>query len=133
MIFQNFIKKKKSNKCIFFSGSLDIPIVLFTNLDDFFFCILFNCLNLQVEIYIAIRLYCIFVHAVFQKEELGRLLINIFAVVPGGVVCFFSSYDYEQQVYKHWQTSGLLDKMNARKKVSFCPDLFKCFFACVAF
>ncbi|XP_078369659.1 ATP-dependent DNA helicase DDX11-like isoform X2 [Oculina patagonica] len=51
------------------------------------------------------------------KEELGRLLINIFAVVPGGVVCFFSSYDYEQQVYKHWQTTGILDKMNARKKV----------------
>ena len=74
----------------------------------------------------------------FQKEELGRLLINTFAVVPGGVVCFFSSYDYEQQVYKHWQTSGLLDKMNARKKVSFCADLqvfinLKGFFACVAF
>ena len=54
----------------------------------------------------------------FQKEELGRLLINIFAVVPGGVVCFFSSYDYEQQVYKHWQATGIIDKMNARKKVS---------------
>ena len=53
----------------------------------------------------------------FQKEELGRLLINLFAVVPGGVVCFFSSYDYEQQVYKHWQSNGILDKMNARKKV----------------
>jgi len=56
-------------------------------------------------------------NVVFQKEELGRLLINIFAVVPGGVVCFFSSYDYEQQVYKHWHTTGILDKMNARKKV----------------
>ncbi|KAJ7323127.1 DEAD H (Asp-Glu-Ala-Asp His) box helicase 11 [Desmophyllum pertusum] len=51
------------------------------------------------------------------KEELGRLLINIFAVVPGGVVCFFSSYDYEEKVYKHWETTGILDKMNARKKV----------------
>ncbi|XP_073254508.1 ATP-dependent DNA helicase DDX11-like [Porites lutea] len=51
------------------------------------------------------------------KEELGRLLINIFAVVPGGVVCFFSSYDYEEQVYTHWQSTGILDKMNARKKV----------------
>ena len=53
----------------------------------------------------------------FQKDELGRLLINIFAVVPGGVVCFFSSYDYEEQVYTHWQSTGILDKMNARKKV----------------
>ena len=53
----------------------------------------------------------------FQKDELGRLLINIFAVVAGGVVCFFSSYDYEEQVYTHWQSTGILDKMNARKKV----------------
>ncbi|CAH3188057.1 unnamed protein product, partial [Porites evermanni] len=51
------------------------------------------------------------------KDELGRLLINMFAVVPGGVVCFFSSYDYEEQVYTHWQSTGILDKMNARKKV----------------
>ena len=33
-------------------------------------------------------------------------------------MCFFSSYDYEQQVYTHWQTTGILDKMNARKKVT---------------
>jgi len=39
-------------------------------------------------------------------------------------VCFFSSYDYEQQVYKLWQTTGLLDKMNTRKKVCICVDLF---------
>lgn len=32
------------------------------------------------------------------KDELGRLLINIFAVVSGGVVCFFSSYDYEDKM-----------------------------------
>ncbi|XP_068701537.1 ATP-dependent DNA helicase DDX11-like [Montipora foliosa] len=51
------------------------------------------------------------------KDELGRLLINIFAVVSGGVVCFFSSYDYEDKVYLHWQKTGLLEKMNARKKV----------------
>lgn len=72
----------------------------------------------------TLRPYCINVDVVFQKEELGRLLINIFAVVPGGVVCFFSSYDYEQQVYKHWQTTGILDKMNARKKVYFSVHLF---------
>ena len=58
-----------------------------------------------------------FIFFLFQKDELGRLLINIFAVVPGGVVCFFSSYDYEEQVYTHWQSTGILDKMNARKKV----------------
>ncbi|CAH3126080.1 unnamed protein product [Pocillopora meandrina] len=53
------------------------------------------------------------------KEELGRLLLNIFAVVPGGVVCFFSSYDYGEKVCKYWQESGILEKMNTRKKVVF--------------
>ena len=52
----------------------------------------------------------------FQKDELGRLLINIFAVVPGGVVCFFSSYDYEEQVYTHWQSTGILARQNECKK-----------------
>lgn len=51
------------------------------------------------------------------KDELGRLLVNIFAVVTGGVVCFFSSYDYEDKVYSHWQKTGILERMNARKKV----------------
>lgn len=93
--------------------------------------------HLQREPQIIITPYCVFVRVVFQKEELGRLLINIFAVVPGGVVCFFSSYDYEQQVYTHWQTTGLLDKMNARKKVSFCVLInfinLRSFFDCAAF
>ena len=72
-----------------------------------------------------------FCFLLFQKEELGRLLINISAVVPGGLVCFFSSYDYEQQVYTHWQKSGILDKMNARKKVcvsKILGTLFKVFY-----
>ena len=73
-----------------------------------------------------IRFLLIFVHLffilfiiffLFQKDELGRLLINMFAVVAGGVVCVFSSYDYEEQVYTHSQSTGMLDKMNARKKV----------------
>lgn len=93
--------------------------------------------HLQREPQIIITPCCVFVRVVFQKEELGRLLINIFAVVPGGVVCFFSSYDYEQQVYTHWQTTGLLDKMNARKKVSFCVLInfinLRSFFDCAAF
>ena len=96
---------------------------------DFFLCSSFftrltsvTCFQFEYRI----RFLLIFVHLffilfiiffLFQKEELGRLLINIFAVVPGGVVCFFSSYDYEEQVYTHWQSTGILDKMNARKKV----------------
>ena len=34
-------------------------------------------------------------------------------------MCFFSSYDYEEKVHAHWQETGILDKMNARKKVGY--------------
>ena len=77
-----------------------------------FFLLFIFASFLKLTDYQSNAVYC------FQKEELGRLLINIFAVVPGGVVCFFSSYDYEDKVYKYWQASGILDKMNARKKVT---------------
>lgn len=50
-------------------------------------------------------------------EELGRLLMNICTVVPGGVVCFFPSYGYEELIYKTWNASGVLDRMQTRKKV----------------
>uniref|UniRef100_A0A453A0H1 Helicase ATP-binding domain-containing protein n=1 Tax=Aegilops tauschii subsp. strangulata TaxID=200361 RepID=A0A453A0H1_AEGTS len=35
-------------------------------------------------------------------EELGRFLCNIVTIVPEGIVMFFSSYDYEKQVYDAW-------------------------------
>ena len=84
---------------------------------------------LIISSYICI--FAFFCFLLFQKAELGRLLINISAVVPGGLVCFFSSYDYEQQVYTHWQKSGSLDKINARKKVcvpKILGTLFKVFY-----
>lgn len=50
-------------------------------------------------------------------EELGRLVLNMCNLVPDGVVMFFPSYHYEQQVISTWETSGMLAKINARKKV----------------
>lgn len=50
-------------------------------------------------------------------DELGRLLCNICTVVPGGVVCFFASYDYEDLVYKRWLSCGILKKIELRKKI----------------
>jgi chromosome transmission fidelity protein 1 len=49
--------------------------------------------------------------------ELGRLLCNVCNIVPGGVVCFLPSYDYEQLVYAHFQTTGVLQRIGAKKKV----------------
>lgn len=38
-------------------------------------------------------------------------------MVPHGVVCFFSSYDYLDQFYNHLQQSGRLAKLEKRKRV----------------
>ncbi|XP_063496876.1 ATP-dependent DNA helicase DDX11 isoform X9 [Symphalangus syndactylus] len=60
----------------------------------------------------------------FQKRELpqmmdeaGRILCNLCGVVPGGVVCFFPSYEYLRQVHAHWEKGGLLDRLATRKKI----------------
>ncbi|XP_065058183.1 ATP-dependent DNA helicase DDX11-like [Rhopilema esculentum] len=50
-------------------------------------------------------------------EELGRLLVNICAVVPAGIVCFFPSYDYEERVHAKWLEKGILQRIESRKKV----------------
>nr|XP_056702564.1 ATP-dependent DNA helicase DDX11 [Euleptes europaea] len=52
-----------------------------------------------------------------MMEETGRLLNNLCNVVPGGMVCFFPSYEYEKQVYMHWEKTGLLAHLAAKKKI----------------
>ena len=49
--------------------------------------------------------------------ELGRVLINLVNIVPGGVVVFFPSYDYERLVFSHLSSSGALSRLEAKKKV----------------
>ncbi|PVD35073.1 hypothetical protein C0Q70_06354 [Pomacea canaliculata] len=50
-------------------------------------------------------------------EELGRLVVNLCSVVPGGIVLFFPSYDYEQLVSVSWEKSGILGRIEAKKKI----------------
>uniref|UniRef100_A0A8D0F8L8 DEAD/H-box helicase 11 n=1 Tax=Strix occidentalis caurina TaxID=311401 RepID=A0A8D0F8L8_STROC len=52
-----------------------------------------------------------------MMDETGRILCNLCNVVPGGVVCFFPSYEYEKQVYAHWEKTGLLTRLATKKKV----------------
>nr|XP_047913861.1 ATP-dependent DNA helicase DDX11 isoform X1 [Anser cygnoides] len=52
-----------------------------------------------------------------MMDETGRILCNLCNVVPGGVVCFFPSYDYEKQVHAHWENTGLLTRLAAKKKI----------------
>ncbi|KAK9281864.1 hypothetical protein L1049_004771 [Liquidambar formosana] len=50
-------------------------------------------------------------------EELGLLLCNLVTVVPEGIVVFFSSFDYEGQVYDFWKQSGILERIMKKKRV----------------
>ncbi|NXF06354.1 DDX11 helicase, partial [Smithornis capensis] len=52
-----------------------------------------------------------------MMDETGRILCNLCNVIPGGVVCFFPSYEYEKQVYAHWEKTGLLTRLAAKKKI----------------
>ncbi|KAK7807926.1 hypothetical protein U0070_000889, partial [Myodes glareolus] len=52
-----------------------------------------------------------------MMEETGRILCNLCNVVPGGVVCFFPSYEYLRQVHAHWEKTGLLARLSVKKKL----------------
>ncbi|KAJ1655704.1 ATP-dependent DNA helicase chl1 [Dispira simplex] len=49
--------------------------------------------------------------------ELGQAVFNLCNVIPRGVVCFLPSYTYLDQVYDHWQKSGMLAKLEMKKQV----------------
>ncbi|KAK4765276.1 hypothetical protein SAY86_026366 [Trapa natans] len=50
-------------------------------------------------------------------EELGLLICNLVSVIPEGIVVFFSSFDYEDQVYNMWKASGILERFKRKKRV----------------
>ncbi|XP_041458107.1 ATP-dependent DNA helicase DDX11-like isoform X2 [Lytechinus variegatus] len=52
-----------------------------------------------------------------MMDEVGRVLVNISNITPGGVVCFFPSYDYEKQIYQYWESQGVLTRLGHRKKI----------------
>ncbi|XP_049430939.1 ATP-dependent DNA helicase DDX11 isoform X1 [Epinephelus fuscoguttatus] len=52
-----------------------------------------------------------------MMDETGRILSNICNVVPGGVVCFFPSYEYSRRIMSHWEASGALTRLANKKKI----------------
>ncbi|OQR80557.1 ATP-dependent RNA helicase [Thraustotheca clavata] len=50
-------------------------------------------------------------------DEVGRILINLVRIVPAGVVCFFPSYSYEEQIISHWAGNGQLVAMKEKKTI----------------
>ncbi|ANM58698.1 RAD3-like DNA-binding helicase protein [Arabidopsis thaliana] len=50
-------------------------------------------------------------------QELGLLMSNLVAVVPEGIIVFFSSFEYETQVHTAWSNSGILRRIVKKKRV----------------
>ncbi|XP_076068379.1 ATP-dependent DNA helicase DDX11 isoform X2 [Oratosquilla oratoria] len=50
-------------------------------------------------------------------DELGRVLVNVCTAVPGGIVCFLPSYDYEDKVFTYFQKTGVIQRLSGKKKV----------------
>ena len=52
-----------------------------------------------------------------QMAELGQILMNFTNIVPDGMVVFLPSYGFLHAAMGKWKASGVLDKLNAKKKV----------------
>ncbi|KAI9478738.1 MAG: ATP-dependent RNA helicase-like protein chl1 [Benjaminiella poitrasii] len=53
-------------------------------------------------------------------DEVGQSIANLCNVIPDGVVCFFPSFTYLDQVYNRWTTKesgNILERIERRKKI----------------
>ncbi|KAH9833515.1 DNA repair helicase [Rhodofomes roseus] len=49
--------------------------------------------------------------------ELGQILLNLVNIVPAGMVVFLPSYSFLNVVMAEWKNSGLVAKLNGKKRV----------------
>lgn len=50
-------------------------------------------------------------------RNFGQLLVEMSAVVPDGIVCFFTSYSYMEEVIGIWHNMGIINDVLANKLV----------------
>ncbi|CAH0517039.1 unnamed protein product [Peronospora belbahrii] len=50
-------------------------------------------------------------------DELGRILLNLSRIVPGGVVVFFPSYRFEESAVQRWQDTKQYEQLQAKKSI----------------
>ncbi|CAI5711867.1 unnamed protein product [Hyaloperonospora brassicae] len=50
-------------------------------------------------------------------DELGRILLNLARIVPGGIVVFFPSYRFEENAVCRWQVTKQYEQIQAKKDV----------------
>lgn len=55
------------------------------------------------------------------QDEVGRLLLEVSSVVPGGVLCFMPSYKLLDKMFNRWTTTGQIDIISRRKLVVLEP------------
>ena len=48
-------------------------------------------------------------------RNFGDLLVEISGVVPDGIVCFFTSYTYMEEIVSMWNEMGLLNSVLTNK------------------
>jgi len=56
-----------------------------------------------------------------MMDQIGGLLMELSAVVPGGMVVFFPSFGYLAEVHSHFEKTGLLKGLQSRKDLFFEP------------
>ncbi|XP_058760108.1 general transcription and DNA repair factor IIH helicase subunit XPD-like [Vicia villosa] len=49
----------------------------------------------------------------------GKLLLEMASVVPDGIVCFFHSYSYMEDIIQSWKEIGIMEEINQCKLVFF--------------
>lgn len=47
-------------------------------------------------------------------DKLSRLLVELASAVPDGMVCFFVSYQYMDNIVSHWNETGILQVRDVR-------------------
>jgi chromosome transmission fidelity protein 1 len=50
-------------------------------------------------------------------KELGQLILNVVNVIPDGIVIFFPSYLYLNEVYEFWDKNNYLKQIENKKKI----------------
>ncbi|THD23124.1 Chromosome transmission fidelity protein 1 [Fasciola hepatica] len=50
-------------------------------------------------------------------DACGEIILQVSQHTPGGVVVFLPSYDYQNQLCSHWESTGLWDRLSRSKRV----------------
>ena len=50
-------------------------------------------------------------------QELGIVIANYSRIIPAGLVVFFTSFAYMEQVVEIWETRNIIPQINSAKRV----------------